>query len=50
MKKIRSCLIKTFNNWKIRRLYKELINLEDGMSKANIEFEIYLRSGGKIIA
>ena len=50
MKRIKSYLVKIFNNWKIRQLYKELITLEDGMSKANMEFEIYLRSGGKIIA
>ncbi len=36
IKKIRQKI----SNWKIKKLGKELKNTEDGMLKANIEFEI----------
>lgn len=36
-------IFKVLNNWKMKRLKHELQGLEDGMLKANIEFEIQLR-------
>jgi hypothetical protein len=38
-------LLKILNEWKIKRLEKELEGLEDGFLKANIECELRIRKG-----
>lgn len=35
-------MIKFMKTQRLNRLYRELIGLQDGMLKANIEFEIFL--------